>query len=61
LPRIKTFVLISTDRLKKKYTGIAMALTEKMELAGLALGLAASVAWIAFLGFALSKAIAWLL
>jgi hypothetical protein len=34
---------------------------EKLELAGLALGITASVVWTAFLGFALSQAIAWLL
>jgi hypothetical protein len=38
-----------------------MPIVERLELAGLALGMVASVAWIALLGFALSKAIAWLL
>jgi hypothetical protein len=39
----------------------SMTTTEKLQLAGLGLGLTASVAWMAFLGFALSRAIAWLL
>ena len=38
-----------------------MSLREKLNLAALAFGLAISVAWTAFLGFALSKAIEWLL
>jgi hypothetical protein len=38
-----------------------MTTTEKLQLAGLALGMAASVTWMVFLGFGLSRAIAWLL
>ena len=34
---------------------------DKLQLAGLGLGMTLSVAWTAFLGFALSKAIEWLL
>jgi hypothetical protein len=40
---------------------MSMTITEKLQLAGLALGMTASIAWIAFLGFALSQAVAWLL
>jgi hypothetical protein len=39
----------------------SMTTTEKLQLAGLGLGLTVSVAWMAFLGFALSRAIVWLL
>jgi len=39
----------------------SMTITEKLQLAGLALGMTASIAWIAFLGFVLSQAVAWLL
>jgi hypothetical protein len=38
-----------------------MSLREKLNLAALTFGLVISVAWTAFLGFALSKAIEWLL
>jgi hypothetical protein len=38
-----------------------MTITEKLQLAGLAVGMTASIVWIAFLGFALSQAVAWLL
>ena len=38
-----------------------MSIREKLNLAALACGLMISVAWTAFLGFALSKAIEWLL
>jgi hypothetical protein len=38
-----------------------MTTAEKLELAGLALGITASIVWIGFLGFALTQAIAWLL
>jgi hypothetical protein len=34
---------------------------DKLQLAGLGLGMTLSVAWTAFLGFALSKAIEWFL
>jgi hypothetical protein len=40
---------------------MSMTITEKLQLAGLALGMTASIAWIAFLGFVLSQAVAWLL
>jgi hypothetical protein len=40
---------------------VSMTITEKLQLAGLALGMTASIAWIAFLGFALSQVVAWLL
>jgi hypothetical protein len=39
-----------------------MSITEKLQLAGLAFGMTASIVWIAFLGFVLSQAVvAWLL
>jgi hypothetical protein len=38
-----------------------MTITEKLQLAGLALGMTASIVWIAFLGFVLSQAVGWLL
>jgi hypothetical protein len=40
---------------------MSMTITEKLQLAGLALGMTASIAWIAFLGLVLSQAVAWLL
>jgi hypothetical protein len=58
----QTNVLISTSRLKQYAAwGHAMSIREKLNLAALACGLVISVAWTAFLGFALSKAIEWLL
>jgi hypothetical protein len=38
-----------------------MSRRDKLHLAGLGLGMTLSVAWTVFLGFALSKAIEWLL
>jgi hypothetical protein len=38
-----------------------MTNSEKLELAGLALKITASIVWIGFLGFALTQAIGWLL
>jgi hypothetical protein len=65
LPRIQTIVLISVCRLKNaKFPALeamSMTITEKLQLAGLAVGMTASIVWIAFLGFALSQAVAWLL
>jgi hypothetical protein len=59
----QTDVLISISRLKQCATlGVcAMSHREKLNLAALAFGLMISVAWTAFLGFAMSKAIEWLL
>ena len=41
--------------------GLGVTIRDKLQLAGLGLGITFSVAWTAFLGFALSKAIEWLL
>jgi hypothetical protein len=41
--------------------GLAVTIRDKLQLAGLGLGMTLSVAWTAFLGFVLSKAIEWLL
>jgi hypothetical protein len=38
-----------------------MTTRDKLQLAGLGFGMTLSVAWTAILGFALSKAIEWLL
>jgi hypothetical protein len=38
-----------------------MRMREKLNLAGLAFAMTASLVWIALLGFALSQAIRWLL
>ena len=38
-----------------------MTIKDKLQLAGLGLGMTLSVAWTVFLGFTLSKAIEWLL
>jgi hypothetical protein len=38
-----------------------MTTREKLNLAGLALGMTATFAWIGLMGFAVSQAIAWLL
>jgi hypothetical protein len=59
----QTDVLISICRLKQCATlgARAMSHREKLNLAALAFGLMMSVAWTAFLGFAMSKAIEWLL
>jgi hypothetical protein len=41
--------------------GLSVTTRDKLQLAGLGFGMTLSVAWTAFLGFALSKAIEWLL
>ena len=41
--------------------GLSVTTRDKLQLAGLGFGMTFSVAWTAFLGFALSKAIEWLL
>ena len=41
--------------------GLGVTIRDKLQLAGLGLGMTLSVAWTVFLGFALSKAIEWLL
>jgi hypothetical protein len=49
---------------KRKFPALeatSMTITERLQLAGLALGMTASIAWIAFLGFVVSRAVAWLL
>jgi hypothetical protein len=41
--------------------GLGVTARDKLQLAGLGFGMTLSVAWTVFLGFAVSKAIEWLL
>jgi hypothetical protein len=47
--------------MKRIAGGLGMTRKYNLQLAGLGLGMTVSVAWTVFLGFALSKAIEWLL